>query len=46
MTDEGMRLLFNAICMVCCMALAVTFGKWWLIFLSVLFWQRKPCKEE
>lgn len=42
MTDEGMRLLFNAIALACCTSLAAVFGKWWLIFLAFLFWQDKP----
>lgn len=46
MTDEGMRLLYNAICLACFVSLAVTFSKWWLIFLALLFWQYKPCEEE
>lgn len=42
MTDEGMRLLFNAIVLACCVSLAAVFSKWWLIFLAFLFWQDKP----
>lgn len=46
MTDEGMRMLFNAIVLACCTSLAAMFGKWWLIFLALVFWQYKPNGEE
>lgn len=37
MSDNGMRLLYNAIALICCALLAIAFGKWWMIILIVLF---------
>lgn len=38
MSDNVMRLLYNAIALMCCTLLAVAFGKWWMIFLVLLFY--------
>ena len=38
MSDEGMRIFYNAVLMACFTALAIAFGHWWLIFLAILFW--------
>ena len=38
MSDNGMRLLYNAIALMCCALLAVAFGKWWMIFLVIFFY--------
>lgn len=37
MDNEGSRLLYNSLCLMCFTVLAVAFGKWWLIFLSAIF---------
>lgn len=41
MSDEAWRLLHNSINLACCTLLAIEFGKWWLIFLAILFWSFK-----
>lgn len=38
MSDNVMRLLYNAIAIVCCTLLAVAFDKWWMIFLVPFFY--------
>lgn len=41
MSDNGTRLLYNAIALICCTLLAIAFGKWWMIFFIVLFYNGK-----
>ena len=41
MSDEGIRIIHNMVCVVCCTGLAITFNKWGLIFLACLFWVYK-----
>lgn len=38
MSDNGMRMLYNAMALICCTLLAIALGKWWLIFLILLFY--------
>jgi hypothetical protein len=38
MSEESIRIIHNAICVICSTVLAIVFQKWPLVFLACLFW--------
>ena len=38
LSDYGVRALNNTIRLICWVALAIVFNRWWLVFFVALFW--------